>query len=84
MRLFEYEGNSLFRKESIPVPDFELADTPEAAVEAAQKLGLPAMVKAQVLTGGAGWPAACNLPGPLTKSKKRQDTYSDRQSVISR
>ena len=52
MRLFEYEGNTLFRKEGIPVPDFELAATPEEAVEKAKKLSLPVMVKAQVLTGG--------------------------------
>jgi len=52
MRLFEFEGNNLFRVEGIPVPDFELAATPEEAVEKAKKLGLPVMVKAQVLSGG--------------------------------
>jgi succinyl-CoA synthetase beta subunit len=70
MRLFEYEGNSLFRKESIPVPDFELADTPEAAVEAAQKLGLPAMVKAQVLTGGRWLAGGVQSAGSLDEVEK--------------
>ncbi|MBI2849618.1 MAG: succinate--CoA ligase subunit beta [Chloroflexi bacterium] len=52
MKLYEYEGIELFRKESIPVPDSKLASSPEEAVEQARSIGLPVVVKAQVLTGG--------------------------------
>jgi len=52
MRLFEYEGNLLFKAGNIPVPDFALASTVEEAVEKAKQIGLPVMVKGQVLTGG--------------------------------
>lgn len=52
MRLFEHEGMELFKRERIPVPDYALAENPEDAVQAARKIGLPAVIKAQVLTGG--------------------------------
>jgi len=52
MRLYEFEGAELFRREGIPVPDFALASTPEEAKDKAQQIGLPVVIKAQVLTGG--------------------------------
>jgi succinyl-CoA synthetase beta subunit len=52
MKLFEYEGNQIFRKEGIPAPDFELATTPEEASLRAKKIGFPVVIKAQVLSGG--------------------------------
>jgi succinyl-CoA synthetase beta subunit len=52
MKLYEFEGNDLLRREGIPVPDYTLASTPAEARVGAEKLGLPVVVKAQVLTGG--------------------------------
>lgn len=52
MKLYEFEGNALLRREGIPVPDYALASTPQEAREGAERLGLPVVVKAQVLTGG--------------------------------
>lgn len=52
MKLYEFEGNDLLRREGIPVPDYALAASPQEAREGAEKLGLPVVVKAQVLTGG--------------------------------
>ncbi len=52
MRLFEFEGIELFRRERIPVPDYRLATSPEEARREAEKIGLPVVLKAQVLTGG--------------------------------
>ena len=52
MRLYEFEGIELFRKEGIPVPENALATTPEEARTKAEVIGLPVIVKAQVLTGG--------------------------------
>ena len=52
VRLFEYEGKRILREAGIPVPDGDLATTPEKATEIAQKIGTPVVVKAQVLTTG--------------------------------
>ena len=54
MDLYEYQGKQLFSRFGIPVSDGQVADTPEEAREAAERLGAPVMVKAQVLTGGRG------------------------------
>ena len=52
MKLYEFEGNDLLRREGIPVLDYALAATAGEARAGAEKLGLPVVVKAQVLTGG--------------------------------
>jgi succinyl-CoA synthetase beta subunit len=52
MKLYEYEGAKLFQNEGIAVPKHAVAASPEEAVARAQEIGLPVMVKAQVLTGG--------------------------------
>ncbi len=52
MRLYEYEGSELFRKGGIPVPDYALADSAHEAQQKAQEIGLPVVIKAQVLAGG--------------------------------
>ena len=52
MKLYEFEGNELFRQEGIPVADYVLAASPQEAREKAEEIGLPVVIKAQVLTGG--------------------------------
>ncbi len=52
MRLHEFEGSNLFRREGIPCPDYDLAASPGEARERAQEIGLPVVIKAQVLVGG--------------------------------
>jgi succinyl-CoA synthetase beta subunit len=54
LRLFEYQGKELFAKYGIPVPRSKLADSPAQAVAAVDEVGLPAVIKAQVLSGGRG------------------------------
>jgi succinyl-CoA synthetase beta subunit len=54
MDLYEYQGKQLFGQFGIPVSEGRLAATPEEARAAAQELGGPVVVKAQVLTGGRG------------------------------
>jgi len=54
MKLYEFEAGDLFRQEGIPVPHFIVADSPPQARRAAEKIGVPVVVKAQVLTGGRG------------------------------
>jgi succinyl-CoA synthetase beta subunit len=54
VKLHEYQAKGLLRDAGIPVPNGIMAETPAAARAAAEKLGLPVMVKAQVLVGGRG------------------------------
>jgi succinyl-CoA synthetase beta subunit len=52
--LYEYQGKALFARYGIPVSEGRLARTPKEARAAAEGLGGPVVVKAQVLTGGRG------------------------------
>lgn len=54
MRLYEFEGSDLFRQEGIPVPDYAVVTSPQEARQKAQEIGLPVIIKAQILTGGRG------------------------------
>ncbi|MGN6598158.1 MAG: ADP-forming succinate--CoA ligase subunit beta, partial [Actinomycetes bacterium] len=58
MDLFEYQARDLFAAHGVPVLDAEVAETPEQARAAAEKLtgagGGVVVVKAQVKTGGRG------------------------------
>ncbi len=54
MDLLEYQGKQLFAKHGVAVPDGREADTVEAAVEAAEGLGYPVVIKAQVRIGKRG------------------------------
>ncbi|HZO37391.1 MAG TPA: ADP-forming succinate--CoA ligase subunit beta [Solirubrobacteraceae bacterium] len=54
MDLLEYQGKQLFARHGVPVPDGRPAATVEEAVAAADEIGYPVVVKAQVLIGGRG------------------------------
>ncbi|MEX2108543.1 MAG: ATP-grasp domain-containing protein, partial [Solirubrobacterales bacterium] len=54
MDLLEYQGKQLFAKHGVAVPSGEVASTVEEAVAAAERIGYPCAVKAQVLIGGRG------------------------------
>jgi len=54
MDLLEYQGKQLFAKHGIAVPSGEVAGTVEEAAAAAERIGYPCAVKAQVLIGGRG------------------------------
>src|ERR671913_1530843 len=54
MDLLEYQGKQLFAKHGVPVPDGRPATTVQKAVEAAEGLGYPVVIKAQVQIGGRG------------------------------
>jgi succinyl-CoA synthetase beta subunit len=54
MDLLEYQGKQLFSKHGVPVPEGRPATTVPEAVEAAEELGYPVVIKAQVQIGGRG------------------------------
>jgi succinyl-CoA synthetase beta subunit len=54
MDLLEYQGKQLFAKHGVAVPSGEVAATLDDAVAAAERIGYPCAIKAQVLIGGRG------------------------------
>ena len=54
MDLLEYQGKQLFARHGVPVPSGAPAGTVEQAVAAADEIGYPCVIKAQVLIGGRG------------------------------
>ncbi|HEX4109907.1 MAG TPA: ADP-forming succinate--CoA ligase subunit beta [Solirubrobacteraceae bacterium] len=54
MDLLEYQGKQLFARHGIPVPTGRPATTVDDAVAAANAIGYPCVVKAQVQIGGRG------------------------------
>ena len=54
MDLLEYQGKQLFARHEIPVPTGIPARTVDEAVAAAEQIGYPCVVKAQVKIGGRG------------------------------
>jgi succinyl-CoA synthetase beta subunit len=54
MDLLEYQGKQLLARHGIPVPAGKAATTSEEAVAAANEIGYPCAIKAQVQIGGRG------------------------------
>src|SRR5579875_1413686 len=54
MDLLEYQGKQLFARHGVPVPEGRLAVSVEEALAAADDLGYPCVIKAQVQIGGRG------------------------------
>jgi succinyl-CoA synthetase beta subunit len=76
MDLLEYQGKQLFRKNGVPTPEGRPATTVEAAVEAAESLGYPVVVKAQVLIGGRG------KAGGIKLAKDRAEAEQHAQAIL--
>jgi len=76
MDLLEYQGKQLFKKHGVPVPDGRPATTVEEAVEAAEGLGYPVVVKAQVLIGGRG------KAGGIKLAKDRQEAEEHARAIL--
>jgi len=54
MKIHEYQAKEMFAAYGIPVPRERVASTPAEAAALARELGLPVVIKAQVLVGGRG------------------------------
>jgi succinyl-CoA synthetase beta subunit len=74
MKIHEYQAKELFRDVGIPVPDGEVVDTPDAAFEAAKRIGKPTVVKAQVLVGGRGKAGGVKLAKDPEEAKQHAES----------
>jgi succinyl-CoA synthetase beta subunit len=54
MDLLEYQGKQVFARHGVKVPEGRHAEDAERAVAAAEEIGYPAVIKAQVRIGGRG------------------------------
>lgn len=70
MRLYEFEASGLFARKGIPVPRNAVVTSPQEAREKAEEIGLPVMLKAQVLTGGRGLAGAVQAAESLDQVER--------------
>ncbi len=70
MDLLEYQGKQLFAKHGVPVPDGRPATTVEEAVAAAEAVGYPCVIKAQVLVGGRGKAGGIKLANDRSEAEQ--------------
>ena len=67
MRIHAYQAKELFARHGLPVAASSTASTVDEAVAAADSLGFPVVVKAQIHAGGRGRGAGYN---PSITSKR--------------
>ncbi|MSX02684.1 MAG: ADP-forming succinate--CoA ligase subunit beta [Actinobacteria bacterium] len=70
MDLLEYQGKQLFARHEIPVPSGIPARTVEEALAAAEKIGYPCVVKAQVKIGGRGKAGGVKVAADATEARE--------------
>jgi succinyl-CoA synthetase beta subunit len=76
MDLLEYQGKQLFARHGVPVPEGRHATTPEQARAAADELGFPVVVKAQVQIGGRG------KAGGIKLAKDADETEAHARAIL--
>lgn len=73
MDLYEYQAKHLFDSHGVPVTAGEVCATPDAAHEAARKIGSAVVVKAQVKTGGRGKAGGVKLAATPEEAQARAE-----------
>jgi succinyl-CoA synthetase beta subunit len=76
MKIHEYQAKQIFANYQIPVTKEVLCESEEEVARAAEVLGLPVVVKAQVLTGGRG------KAGGVRLAKTRDDALSAARKIL--
>ncbi len=76
MDLLEYQGKQLFARHGVPVPDGVPAKTVEEAVAAADEIGYPCVIKAQVQIGGRG------KAGGIKVAKDRSEAEEQARAIL--
>jgi succinyl-CoA synthetase beta subunit len=76
MDLLEYQGKQLFARHGVPVPDGRHAATVDDAVAAANEIGYPCVVKAQVAIGKRG------KAGGIKIAKDEAEALAHSQAIL--
>jgi succinyl-CoA synthetase beta subunit len=70
MKLHEYQAKEVFADAGIPTPPSQLAETTEEVVTAAEEIGYPVAVKAQVQVGGRGKAGGIEIAGDEAEARE--------------
>jgi succinyl-CoA synthetase beta subunit len=73
MDLLEYQGKQLLAKHGVPVPKGRHAASVREAVEAAEDIGFPVVVKAQVQIGGRGKAGGIKLAADRAQAEEHAE-----------
>ena len=76
MDLLEYQGKQLLARHGVAVPDGRVADTVPAAADAADEVGYPCVVKAQVRIGKRG------KAGGIKIANDRDEALAHAESIL--
>ncbi len=76
MDLLEYQGKQLFARHDVPVPQGRLAVSVEEALGAADDIGYPCVIKAQVQIGGRG------KAGGIKVAKDRDEVRQHAEAIL--
>jgi succinyl-CoA synthetase beta subunit len=76
MDLLEYQGKQLFARHAIPVPSGRHATSVEEAADAADDIGYPCVIKAQVKIGGRG------KAGGIKVAKDRPEAEEHARAIL--
>src|SRR4029434_8625013 len=76
MDLLEYQGKQLFARHRVPVQSGSPATTVEEAVAAADEIGYPCVIKAQVQIGGRG------KAGGIKVAEDRAQAEEDADAIL--
>jgi len=76
MKIHEYQAKSILKKNGIKVPRGYVVDSVQSSIEAAENLGFPCLVKAQVHAGGRG------KSGGIKLVRNEQETVSFVKGIL--
>lgn len=76
MDLLEYQGKQLFERRGVPVPEGRHAVSVAEAADAADEVGYPCVVKAQVQIGGRG------KAGGIKMAHDRQEAAANAEAIL--
>jgi succinyl-CoA synthetase beta subunit len=76
MDLLEYQGKQLFARHGVPVPEGRLAASVDEALAAADDIGYPCVIKAQVQIGGRG------KLGGIKVAKDRDEAREHAEAIL--
>src|SRR5215217_4867834 len=77
MKLFEYQAKELFEEAGIPIPKGKLVSSASKLDDAVKEVGLPCVVKAQVLQGGRGKAGLIQFASTAEESRTKSEQILD-------
>jgi succinyl-CoA synthetase beta subunit len=73
LKLHEYQSKRIFAQYGVPIPQGDVATTPEQARRIAARLGKRVVIKSQVLVGGRGKAGGIRLAGDADEAEEVAD-----------